>query len=96
MSFRYWKYRENIRRFLPTQMGICGFKYFEQDDRLECYPFNFYMLPYSFENLPNMDKNFSVSVSSFAFLAKNKFDFNKLFYESVGYLSHEDYEKYKE
>jgi hypothetical protein len=81
---------------MPTQMGICGFKYFEQEDRLECYPFNFYMLPYSFESLPYMDKNFAVSISSFEFLAKNKFDFNKLFYESVGYLSHEDYELYKE
>jgi CAF1 family ribonuclease len=54
------------------------------------------MLPYSFENLPTMDKNFTVSLNSFAFLAKNKFDFNKLFYESVGYLSHEDYARYKE
>ena len=96
MAFRYWKYRENIRRFLPTQMGICGFKYHEGDERLECYPFNIYLLPYTFENLAGLEQTFNVSLSSFNFLAKNKFDFNRLFYESVGYLSHHDYETYKQ
>ena len=76
-------------------MGICGFKYFEEQERLECYPFNFYILPYSFDNMPGLDKNFTVSLNSFGFLAKNKFDFNKLFYESVGYMSHHDYKEYK-
>ena len=96
MAFRYWKYRENIRRFLPTQMGICGFKYHESEERLECYPFNIYLLPYTFENLAGLEQTFNVSLSSFNFLAKNKFDFNRLFYESVGYLSHHDYETYKQ
>ena len=77
-------------------MGICGFKYFEEEERLECYPFNFYILPYSFDGLQHLDKSFSVNVNSFGFLAKNKFDFNKLFYESVGYLSHHDHKIYKE
>jgi hypothetical protein len=76
-------------------MGICGFKYHEEGERLECYPFNFYILPYTFENLPGLDKSFTVSIGSFQFLAKNKFDFNRLFYESVGYLSHHDYDIYK-
>ena len=76
-------------------MGICGFKYFEETQTLECYPFNFYILPYTFDSNMQMDKNFTVSLSSFNFLAQNKFDFNKLFYESVGYLSHHDYDSYK-
>lgn len=25
MQFRYWKIKENTKRFLPIQMGICGF-----------------------------------------------------------------------
>lgn len=53
-------------------------------------------MPYSFNNVPNMDKNFTVNINSFDFLAKNKFDFNRLFYESVGYLSHHDHKIYKE
>ena len=70
-------------------MGICGFKYDEKDKSLECYPFNFYVLPYTFEGL--MDKNFTVSTSAFNFLANHQYDFNKLFYESLGYLSNQDY-----
>ncbi len=95
MAFRYWKYRENIKKFIPTQMGLCGFKYDAVTERLECYPFNIYLLPYSFDNIKGLDKKFSVSINSFQFLAKNKFDFNRLFYESVGYLSHEEYNHYK-
>lgn len=53
-------------------------------------------MPYSFENIPNMNKNFTVNINSFEFLAKNKFDFNRLFYESVGYLSHHDHNIYNE
>lgn len=96
MALRYWKNRENVRRFMPTQMGICGFKYLESEERLECYPFNFYVLPYSLENsLPQLEKTFSVSIGSFNFLAKNNFDFNKLFYESVGYMSQADHLLYQ-
>ncbi len=95
MAFRYWKYKENISRFIPTQMGICGFKYDEGSENLECYPFNFYILPYSLDNMQGKSKHFMVSINSFQFLAKNKFDFNKLFYESVGYMSHEDYRQYQ-
>ena len=62
-ALRYWKYKESIRRFTPTQMGICGFRYFEADERLECYPFNFYIQPYSIEGL--LEKQFVVNVNSF-------------------------------
>jgi hypothetical protein len=97
MSLRYWKHAQSVRKYIPPQMGICGFRYFEEEEegRLECYPFNFYILPYSFDQLPGLDKHFLASVQSFNFLADNRFDFNKLFYESVGYMSHHDYKDYQ-
>jgi hypothetical protein len=76
-------------------MGICGFKYFEDTKKLECYPFNFYILPYAFPEL-DMDKVYCNSVSTMNFMANSRFDFNKHIYESVGYLSISDYLKMQE
>lgn len=74
-------------------MGIAGFKYNQPTKTLECMPFNFYIMPHSFENL-GMDQIYHSSVGSQGFLAQHKFDFNKLYYESVGYLSNHDHKRY--
>jgi hypothetical protein len=47
IAFRYWKHRENVSKFLPLQLGICGFKYDTNQAKLECFPFNIYILPHS-------------------------------------------------
>ena len=89
IELRYWKYRENIRQFTPLQLGICGFKYSQESRSLECFPFNFYILPAS-------PKTFLSQVASLHFLADNNFDFNKLIYESCSYVSIDEYSKQKQ
>ena len=86
---RYWKHRTNVQKFMPLQIGICAFKYSNLTQTLTCQPFNFYILPHS-----KTDKLLTAQLSSLQFLAENKFDFNKLFYESVQYMSMEEYGKY--
>ena len=71
-------------------MGICGFEINEPEEKLITYPFNFYILPFSDEIL---NKRFSSQASTFEFLMNNNFDFNKLFYEGLQYISNEDKER---
>ena len=70
-------------------MGITAFKFFPQTQSLECFPFNFYLLPH------DQDKHFQVSVGSFRFLAEHRFDFNRLFYDGVGYMNKEEHQSYR-
>ena len=56
-------------------------------------PFNMYILPYA-DNYIN-DKVFSSQLSSLQFLAENKFNFNKLFYESIIYMSLQNFWDYQ-
>ncbi|CDW76281.1 poly-specific ribonuclease parn-like [Stylonychia lemnae] len=69
-------------------MGICGFKYIEESQKLECFPFNFYITPQNYDMM-QINRKYLINTGSFEFLADNKFDFNKFFYESVGYVSNE-------
>ena len=54
-------------------------------------PFNIYMLPHAHLS---SQKLLQAQLSSMQFLADNSFDFNKLFYESVSYMSMHDYKQY--
>lgn len=55
IQLRYWKSKENIRQFLPTQLGLCCFK-INSLDQIEAAPFNFYMFPLSLEGF--LDRKF--------------------------------------
>ncbi|CDW90995.1 poly-specific ribonuclease (deadenylation nuclease) [Stylonychia lemnae] len=90
---RYWKSKENVSKFMAPQMGICAFKYHQNEKRLECHPFNFYIMPHSYQDL-SIGHNYLIEQSAFQFLMQHGFDFNKLHYESMGYLSYQDYQKY--
>ncbi len=56
-------------------------------------PFNMYILPFTDHYLN--DKVFSSQLSCMQFLAENKFDFNKLFYESISYMSLQNFGEYQ-
>jgi hypothetical protein len=55
--------------------------------RAEAYPYNFYIAPVTDEGL---NKRFYCQSSTFEFLMKHNFDFNKLFYEGLHFISKED------
>jgi hypothetical protein len=74
-------------------MGICGFKYFEESNKLECFPFNFYIQPFHSSEY-DFDLIYSNSVATMKFMADSRFDFNKLMYQSVGYLSFSEHNRY--
>ena len=76
-----------VTKTLPTQIGICGFKYSE--NLLTCYPFNFYILPF------DKSTKFYSEVGTLGFLAKHNFDFNKWIYGGIGFISKSKVEEYK-
>jgi hypothetical protein len=83
-ELRYFKIKENIKNFIPLQLGMCGVKC--KDTHVKLYPMNFYIFPYADEqNFYN--KKYLFDISSINFLASNNFDFNKTFYDGIQYLS---------
>jgi len=77
-----------------VQLGICGFQQLSTPVRsYEAFPFNFYIYPFVLNNAE--DRVFSFSSGSMRFLAENNFDFNKLFYEGIMYVSREDKKLYE-
>jgi hypothetical protein len=84
VELRYWKYKQNIELFTPMQLGLCCFRYFEEEQRLEAMPFNFYLMP-------RFEKTFLSQVSSIQFLAAHGFNFNSWVYDSVPYMQIKEY-----
>ena len=90
-ELRFFKIQENIKKFTPLQLGLCGFKLLQSS--VQFYPMNFYIFPYSNDFL---DKKYLFDINSVNFLMSNSFDFNKIFYDGIRYVSLHDYEKNKE
>eukprot|EP00347_Sterkiella_histriomuscorum_P011289 403373024 len=77
---------------------------------LTCFPYNLNIMPSSLRDEKTVlsegdgslgtgvqvsnQHNFYVEQTAYQFLQQYKYDFNKLFYESVGYLSYQDYQQY--
>jgi hypothetical protein len=90
--FRYFKLKENIKNFIPLQIGLCGLKV-QNSNTVNLFPMNFYIFPY----LPDYsDKKLSFDIGSINFLTSNSFDFNKTFYDGIRYISLSEYEKNKQ
>ena len=90
---RYWKHRECVSSFLPTQFGLATFHLDESSQTLSVRPFNFYLFPF---DLPRQDFTFMSSVGALTFLSRHGFDFNKMIYEGVGFTNQERYMKFWE
>lgn len=90
-NFRYFKLKENIKNFLPLQVGLCGLKV-QNSNTINLFPMNFYIFPY----LPEYsDKKLCFDIGSINFLTSNSFDFNKTFYDGIRYISLSEYEQNK-
>ncbi|CAI2361374.1 unnamed protein product [Moneuplotes crassus] len=91
MDVVYWKQKTSASKMIPTQLGVCGFKY--EGGKLLCYPYNMYIYPLDH---PAHRSSFITNVGSFNFLAQHNFDFNKWIYEGVGFFPEKEYQRYEE
>ena len=89
VELRYWKYKENITQFTPLQIGICGFKFNQSLNQLECFPYNFYLPgplfflgPFYTQNVDSAQKTtcFEVKVTLFKKNWSPKWDSNPGFH----------------
>ncbi|KAL8623603.1 hypothetical protein ACOMHN_037690 [Nucella lapillus] len=83
---RYMKLRKGSLDFLLVQVGVCAFKFQEETQSYEARPFNFYVFPRPYTRQAP-DRRFLCQSSSIEFLVQQGFDFNKLFYEGIPYLT---------
>lgn len=92
---RYAKVRSSANKFLLVQFGLCTFHYDESKKSYTNRAFNVYVWPRPY-NHAAPDTRFLCQTSSIDFLAKQKFDFNKLIYEGVAYLRPTDEQRLKD
>ncbi|XP_071507628.1 LOW QUALITY PROTEIN: poly(A)-specific ribonuclease PARN-like [Diadema antillarum] len=92
---RYQYLKNSCMDFLLIQLGICIFKFDRQKRGYAAHPFNFYVFPRpATRQAP--DQRFLCQSSSIDFLVSHGFDFNKVFYKGIGYLSAVDRDRVKE
>jgi hypothetical protein len=71
----YEKIKDSCENFTVSQIGVCLWKIDkEEENKWIAVPYNFYLYPRT------LNKSFLVESSSFEFLEKNNFDFNKYFF----------------
>eukprot|EP01017_Pseudomicrothorax_dubius_P034462 TRINITY_DN4727_c0_g1_i7.p2 TRINITY_DN4727_c0_g1~~TRINITY_DN4727_c0_g1_i7.p2 ORF type:complete len:546 (+),score=133.81 TRINITY_DN4727_c0_g1_i7:1048-2685(+) len=85
VQLRYWKAKESVRRFAAIQLGLCTFSPLG-NGKIEAKPFNLHLFPLVVDGA--LDRRFLFQPSALQFLAEHNFDFNRLIYEGVHYLSH--------
>jgi poly(A)-specific ribonuclease len=83
---RYEKLRDSAENFAFLQLGLCLYKKSADNSKLISYPFSFYLLSEP-SALLKLEKRVMFQASSAAFLAQNNFDFNKVFYKGIPFLS---------
>ncbi|XP_022105133.1 poly(A)-specific ribonuclease PNLDC1-like isoform X2 [Acanthaster planci] len=83
---RYSKLRQTASHFTLCQLGLSAFIKAPSENRYCAHTYNFYLFPRS---CSTVDARFYCQASSIQFLCQYGFDFNKLFYEGVSYLSME-------
>ncbi|GFW43198.1 poly(A)-specific ribonuclease PARN [Trichonephila clavipes] len=86
MAERYMKIREHCSKFLIIQFGLSTFKYHPEKKIFTHRDYNFYVFPRPhIRQAP--DPRFICQTSSLHFLASHGFDFNKVIYEGIPYLT---------
>ncbi|XP_014664597.1 PREDICTED: poly(A)-specific ribonuclease PARN-like isoform X2 [Priapulus caudatus] len=83
---RYHKLKEGTCDFLLVQFGLCTFTYKHEEKKYISKAYNFYIFPTPL-NRQASDVRFLCQASSLDFLARQSFDFNKVFYEGIPYLN---------
>ncbi|XP_002160561.1 poly(A)-specific ribonuclease PARN [Hydra vulgaris] len=92
---KYNMLKDGSNKLLLIQYGISLFKWSEKKKSYKAMPFNFYICPRPYKKVHN-DVIFVCQSSSIDFLAKNGFDFNKLFHQGVSFMSPWEEEKARE
>jgi hypothetical protein len=83
-ELRYFKIKQNIKNFIPLQLGLCAME--NKREKVILHPMNFFIFPFSNETL-FFNKKYLFDISSINFLVSNNFDFNKTFYDGIRFLS---------
>ena len=83
---KYSRLKNGSNKLLLIQYGICLFKWSDKHKQYKAMPFNFYICPRPYKKIHN-DVTFVCQSSCIDFLAKNGFDFNKLFHQGVSFMS---------
>ncbi|XP_054775697.1 poly(A)-specific ribonuclease PNLDC1-like [Lytechinus pictus] len=81
---RYEKLRRMAMQYTICQLGISAFVKVPNKNEYEAHTYNFYLFPRS---ISSVDSRFTCQASSIEFLCKHNFNFNKLFYEGLSYLT---------
>lgn len=87
---RYHKLKDNVSNFLLMQFGLAVFKWDPKEEKHIAEAFNFYIFPFRSSSSGIPDRIFSCQSSSIDFLAAQRFDFNKVFYSGIPYLTPEE------
>ncbi|CAH1801558.1 unnamed protein product [Owenia fusiformis] len=84
---RYRKLRGSSSQFLIVQFGLSMYHKLPDKNKYEAHTYNFYLYPSSFGP---RDVRFLCQASSFEFLCKHNFDFNKFVYNGISYMNEEE------
>lgn len=84
---RYEKQRCNIESYIIIQFGITVFQRVQNENQYTAEIFNFFLLPRS---NPLKSRQIVWQIAALEFLTTYDFDFNKLAYEGISYLSEAD------
>lgn len=82
---RYLKLKKCVQSFNVLQIGLCAFRYCNEQKTYFTDAFNFYLFPRNYGL--NIDVNNVFQTSSVEFLCKYDFDFNKLLYKGISYMN---------
>lgn len=83
---RYEKLRDSAENFSLLQFGLTCFTWSQELESFLVRPFSFYLFSDP-SKLLKLEKRFNFQASSAAFLAENRFDFNKVFHKGIQFLS---------
>ncbi|KAK7871876.1 hypothetical protein R5R35_006456 [Gryllus longicercus] len=83
---RYVNLKNNVQEFMIMQVGMTAFAYDREGQKYTAYSFSIPIFP---RTCSSVDRKFLCQASSFEFLCHYNFDFNKVVYEGVPFLSYE-------
>ncbi|KAJ3098487.1 hypothetical protein HDU97_003986 [Phlyctochytrium planicorne] len=87
---RYARIHRSANDFLVVQYGICTFTWDKKASKYIAKPFNFPIFPQSGNSAFQLNRSFLTQPSSFEFLMKNGFDFNRWVRSGVPYLNKDE------
>ncbi|KAF9178538.1 hypothetical protein BGZ51_007610 [Haplosporangium sp. Z 767] len=91
----YEELRKSASKFLTIQIGISTFSFDPRNGSYLAKPFNFFIFPTSLTGYSPQGRCFLTEASSFDFLSRNRFDFNKWVYQGVHYMTKDEEKSFR-